>query len=163
MCPPRGYSTAPSRVRMRGTRVCARLCDGRARSRACGCLAVREAGGRTREGAALRARHAYIHAHAHCVCVICHAPCLAVLVCPMPPLPDVSGHASIPRCAERCCLRASLHCERTDIHEAAGAARVRFGARADPATTLLNAANANPGRARRLVLGAVVVDLERSS
>ena len=46
------------------------------------------------------------------------------------------------------------------IHEAAGAARVRLGSRADGATVLLNAANANPGPARKLVKGPVVVDLE---
>ena len=46
------------------------------------------------------------------------------------------------------------------IHEAAGAARVRLGSRSDGATTLLNAANANPGIARRLITGAVAVDLE---
>ena len=46
------------------------------------------------------------------------------------------------------------------IHEGAGAARVRFGARRDDATTLVNAANANPGPAKRLVTGPVVLELE---
>ena len=39
--------------------------------------------------------------------------------------------------------------------------RVRFGKRA-PATVCVNAANANPGLARRLVLGALLVDLHRA-
>jgi Icc-related predicted phosphoesterase len=46
------------------------------------------------------------------------------------------------------------------IHEAAGAERVRFG-RGVPATVVVNAANANPGLAKRLVLGPVVVDLRK--
>ena len=46
------------------------------------------------------------------------------------------------------------------IHESAGACRVRFGARSDGATTLVNAANANPGQAKRLILGPIVLDLE---
>ena len=46
------------------------------------------------------------------------------------------------------------------IHEASGACRVRFGARAEPATTLVNAACANPGAARKMVAGPVVLDLE---
>ena len=47
------------------------------------------------------------------------------------------------------------------IHEGAGAARVRFGVRSDGATTLVNAANANPGPAKRLIKGPVVIDFER--
>ena len=47
------------------------------------------------------------------------------------------------------------------IHEGAGAARVRFGARADPATACVNAANANPGIAKRLVHGPIAIELER--
>jgi Icc-related predicted phosphoesterase len=46
------------------------------------------------------------------------------------------------------------------IHEGAGAARVRFGTRADPATVLVNAANANPGIARRLIQGPVMIEVE---
>ncbi len=47
------------------------------------------------------------------------------------------------------------------IHEGAGAARARFGTRADAATVLVNAANANPGMARRLIQGPVVIDVEK--
>ena len=46
------------------------------------------------------------------------------------------------------------------IHEAAGAARIRFGKGVE-ATTVVNAANANPGRARRLIHGPIQIDLER--
>ena len=45
------------------------------------------------------------------------------------------------------------------IHEGAGAERVRFGKGAT-ATVCVNAANANPGLAKRLVLGPLVVELE---
>ena len=48
------------------------------------------------------------------------------------------------------------------IHEAAGAERVRFG-RGARATVCVNAANANPGLAKRLVLGPIVIDLEVES
>ncbi len=47
------------------------------------------------------------------------------------------------------------------IHESGGAARVRFGTRADCATTVINAANANPGPAKSLVLGPILVEMER--
>lgn len=46
------------------------------------------------------------------------------------------------------------------IHEASGAERVRFG-RGAAATVVVNAANANPGLAKRLVLGPVVVDVNK--
>jgi hypothetical protein len=52
---------------------------------------------------------------------------------------------------------------RMSIVRRAGAAwvrRGRFGARQDGATTLVNAANANPGAATRLVSGPIVMDLE---
>jgi len=48
------------------------------------------------------------------------------------------------------------------IHEARGAAVVHFGRGGHERTVVLNAANANSGIARRLVHGAVVVDLTAS-
>lgn len=48
------------------------------------------------------------------------------------------------------------------IHEARGAARARFGGRAERATLVVNAASANSGRARTLEHGATVVAYARS-
>ena len=52
------------------------------------------------------------------------------------------------------------------IHEGRGASREIFapnGDKCDDATLVINAANANVGKAHRLVSGAVLLDIERES
>ena len=72
---------------------------------------------------------------------------------------EAVGDESLRAAARKARVKPSLWCF-GHIHEGTGAARVRFGTRADDATTLVNAANANPGMARKLVIGPVVVDFE---
>ena len=45
------------------------------------------------------------------------------------------------------------------IHEARGAALARFGRDDEPPTVVVNAANANSGRANRLIHGVTVIDV----